>query len=241
MTSDQTFTSQNVDPQELEKFTSIAHQWWNTEGEFKPLHQLNPLRLEWINQYAPLSNKSVLDVGCGGGILAESMAKLGANVLGIDLAEKSLKIAKLHALETQTQLEYRLISVESLANTNPASYDIVTCLEMLEHVPSPQSIIHACAALVKPGGWVFFSSINRNLKSFLLAIVGAEYIANMLPRGTHDYDKLLKPSEIAQHARAAGLYLKQQTGIHINPLTQKFYLKHNNVDVNYIMAFQRPS
>ena len=190
----------NVDPVEIEKFSQLAHKWWDPRSEFKPLHDINPLRLDYVNKLAPLAGRNVLDVGCGGGILAESMAGLGANVTGIDLAEKSLRVAKLHLLESGKQVNYRNVSVETLAVEQPAQYDVVTCLEMLEHVPDPASVIRACANLVKPGGWVFFSTLNRNPKSYLFAIIGAEYVLNMLPKGTHDYSKFIKPSELAQAA-----------------------------------------
>eukprot|EP01041_Mallomonas_annulata_P019823 gene19823-39334_t len=196
----------NADPAELAKFSELAHRWWDPDSEFRPLHQINPLRLDWIHGLSALTGKRVLDVGCGGGILADSMAHRGAQVTGIDLSTKALKVAQLHALEAQTpNLHYREISAEAIALEQPASFDVVTCMEMLEHVPQPASVIQACAALVKPGGWVFFSTINRNLKSFMLAIVGAEYVLGMLPRGTHEYAKLIRPSELAAYCRAAGL------------------------------------
>src|SRR5690606_10155127 len=198
--------SLNADPAELAKFSELAHRWWDPESEFRPLHQINPLRLEWINHISPLADQCVLDVGCGGGILADSMARKGADVLGIDLASKALRVARLHALEAQTpRVRYREVSVEELAREAPASFDTVTCMEMLEHVPDPQSVVNACAQLVKPGGWVFFSTINRNAKSFALAIVGAEYVLRMLPRGTHEYAKFIRPSELAAACRGAGL------------------------------------
>src|SRR5512135_683648 len=195
----------NVDPIELEKFSQLAHKWWDPNSEFKPLHDINPLRLGYIDRIAAISGKTVLDVGCGGGILAESMAGLGATVTGIDLAEKSLQVAKLHLLESGKQVEYRKVAVEELAAERPAHYDVVTCMEMLEHVPDPAAVVAACARLVKPGGHVFFSSLNRNLKSYLLAIIGAEYVLNLLPRGTHEYAKFIKPSELAQWCRNAQL------------------------------------
>jgi len=206
--------SVNADPAELAKFSELAHRWWDPESEFRPLHQINPLRLEWIDGLAGLSSKTVLDVGCGGGILSDSMARKGANVTGIDLSTKALRVARLHALEAQTaNLQFREVSVEALAAEQPGSFDVVTCMEMLEHVPDPASVVHACARLVKPGGWVFFSTINRNAKAFALAIVGAEYILNMLPRGTHEYAKLLRPSELGASCRAAGLDVTNTRGL----------------------------
>ena len=225
----------NADPQELAKFGELAHRWWDPESEFRPLHQINPLRLEWIDGLARLSGKRVLDVGCGGGILSESMAGLGAHVTGIDLGDKALKVAKLHLLESGKQVTYRKIAVEALAKEQPHHYDVVTCMEMLEHVPSPQSIVHACSNLVKPGGWVFFSTINRNPKSYLYAIIGAEYVLNLLPKGTHDYAKFIKPSELARMARAANLGVHEIIGMTYNPLTKVYALEPDS-DVNYIMA-----
>jgi len=232
-------TSQNFDPAELAKFSDLAHRWWDTESEFRPLHQINPLRLGWIEELAPLTGRRVLDVGCGGGILADAMARKGADVLGIDLATKALKVAQLHALEAQTEgVEYREISAEALAAEQPASFDVVTCMEMLEHVPNPASVVKACAALVKPGGYVFFSTINRNAKAFLFAIVGAEYVLNLLPRGTHEYAKLIKPSELAGYCRANGLTLQQTRGMEYNPLTRHYWLSADT-SVNYLLATQK--
>ena len=230
----------NADPAELAKFSDLAHRWWDTESEFRPLHQINPLRLDWINSYAPLSGKCVLDIGCGGGILADSMARKGANVLGIDLSVKALRVAQLHALEAQTpRVSYREVSAEDLATEAPAQFDVVTCMEMLEHVPDPASVVKACSQLVKPGGWVFFSTLNRNAKSFLFAIVGAEYVLNLLPRGTHEYAKMIRPSELAHFCRSANLDLRHTRGLEYNPLNKRYSLS-NNTSVNYLLATQKP-
>ena len=230
----------NADQAELAKFSALAHQWWDLDGEFAALHQINPLRLDWIDSTCPLKGARVLDVGCGGGILADAMARRGADVLGIDLAEKSLKVAQLHALETQTpHLRYRLVSVEALGEEMPAAFDVVTCMEMLEHVPDPASIVQACARLVRPGGWVFFSTINRNVKSFLLAIVGAEYVAGMVPKGTHEYARLIRPHELAGFCRANGLDLQRSSGMEFQPLTRRFRLT-DDTSVNYMVAARRP-
>ena len=235
----QTPISSNVDPAELAKFSELAHRWWDPESEFRPLHQINPLRLDWIHSLAHLSGKNVLDVGCGGGILTDAMARAGANALGIDLATKSLRVAQLHALEAQTpRVQYREISAEGLAAEQPGSFDVVTCMEMLEHVPDPAAIVRACATLVKPGGWVFFSTLNRNLKSFLFAIVGAEYVLNLLPKGTHEYDKFLRPSELAAYCRDAGLTLNQTRGMGYNPLTRRYWL-NQDASVNYLLATRK--
>ena len=229
----------NVDPAELAKFSELAHRWWDTNSEFRPLHQINPLRLDWIQGFVPLKGQHVLDVGCGGGILSDAMARVGAQVTGIDLATKSLKVAQLHALETQTpNVSYREESAEALAAEKPGSFDVVTCMEMLEHVPDPASIVQACAALVKPGGWVFFSTLNRNPKSFLFAIVGAEYVLNLLPKGTHEFAKFIKPSELANHCRDAGLNLQASKGLQYNPITRRYWLD-GNTSVNYMMGTQR--
>ncbi|MFM9878797.1 MAG: bifunctional 2-polyprenyl-6-hydroxyphenol methylase/3-demethylubiquinol 3-O-methyltransferase UbiG [Burkholderiaceae bacterium] len=229
----------NADPAELAKFSELAHRWWDPESEFRPLHQINPLRLEWINTLVPLSGKKVLDVGCGGGILADAMARKGASVLGIDLATKALKVAQLHALEAQTpQVQYREVSAEALALEQAGQYDVVTCMEMLEHVPDPASVVQACGTLVKPGGWVFFSTINRNPKSFLFAIVGAEYVLNLLPRGTHEFAKLIRPSELAHYARQAGLQLLHTRGLQYNPLSRRYSL-NQDTSVNYWFATQK--
>jgi 2-polyprenyl-6-hydroxyphenyl methylase / 3-demethylubiquinone-9 3-methyltransferase len=227
----------NADPMELEKFSQLAHRWWDPNSEFKPLHEINPLRLNYIDQLAGLKGKLVLDVGCGGGILSESMAARGANTTGIDLSDKALKVAKLHLLESGNQVDYRKITTETLAKEQPHHFDIVTCMEMLEHVPDPASVIQACADLTKPGGWIFFSTINRNPKSYLYAIIGAEYILKLLPRGTHEYAKFLKPSELARMARNAGLSDAKIIGMTYNPLT-KVYALESDTDVNYIMAFR---
>lgn len=229
----------NADPAELAKFSDLAHHWWDPESEFKPLHQINPLRLDWIHALADLNQKRVLDVGCGGGILADSMARKGANVTGIDLASKSLRVAQLHALETGTpNIQYREVSVEALAQEQPASFDVVTCMEMLEHVPDPGSVVRACAELVKPDGWVFFSTLHRSAKAFMLAIVGAEYVLNMLPRGTHEYAKMIRPSELAASCREAGLDLVGIKGMEYNPITQRYALT-TDTSVNYMLAARK--
>ena len=225
----------NADPIEIEKFSQLAHKWWDPNSEFKPLHDINPLRLNYIDRLAALAGKNVLDVGCGGGILSESMAGMGASVTGIDLSDKALQVAKLHLLESGKQVEYCKIAVEDMAEEQPESFDIVTCLEMLEHVPDPGSVITACAKLVKPGGHVFFSTLNRNPKSYLFAIIGAEYVLNMLPRGTHDYAKFLKPSELAQSCRNANLTVTDLTGMSYNPLS-KVYSLGRDTSVNYMVA-----
>lgn len=230
----------NADPAELAKFSELAHRWWDPESEFRPLHQINPLRLNWILESAALAGRQVVDVGCGGGILADSMARRGANVLGIDLSTKALKVAQLHALEAGTpNIRYREVSAEELAAEQPASFDVVTCMEMLEHVPDPASVVRACAQLVKPGGWVFFSTLNRNAKSFLFAILGAEYLLNLLPRGTHHYDKMIRPSELGRHCRAAGLELLHSSGLEYNPITRRYWLS-SDTSVNYMLATRRP-
>jgi 2-polyprenyl-6-hydroxyphenyl methylase/3-demethylubiquinone-9 3-methyltransferase len=228
----------NADPVEIEKFSQMAHKWWDPQSEFKPLHEINPLRLNYINQRAAIAGKRVLDVGCGGGILSESMAALNANVTGIDLSDKALQVAKLHLLESGRQVNYRKIPVESLAEEQPEQYDVVTCMEMLEHVPDPDSVIAACTKLVKPGGWVFFSTLNLNPKSYLFAVIGAEYVLNMLPRGTHDFAKFIKPSELAQSCRNAGLNITDLTGMSYNPLS-KIYSLGNDTSVNYMVACRR--
>ena len=229
----------NADPQELAKFSELAHRWWDPDSEFRPLHQINPLRLEWIDGLARLKGQRVLDVGCGGGILADAMARRGADVLGIDLAAKPLKVAQLHALEAGTpSVEYREVAAEALAQELPAHFDTVTCMEMLEHVPDPSSIVRACAELVKPGGWVFFSTLNRNPKSFLFAIIGAEHVLNLLPKGTHEYARFIKPSELAQWCRDAGLELQGTRGMEYNPITRRYWLSADT-SVNYLFACRR--
>jgi 2-polyprenyl-6-hydroxyphenyl methylase/3-demethylubiquinone-9 3-methyltransferase len=230
----------NADPAELAKFSDLAHRWWDAEGEFRPLHQINPLRLAWINGLCPLLGKTVLDVGCGGGILTDSLARSGATATGIDLSTKALRIAQLHAMDAQTSnVTYREISAEDMALEAPSSFDVVTCMEMLEHVPDPASVVQACATLVKPGGWVFFSTLNRNPKSFLLAIVGAEYVLGMLPRGTHEYAKMIRPSELAGFCRQAGLDVLHTRGLSHNPLTQRYWM-NDDTSVNYLLATQKP-
>ena len=224
----------NVDPAELEKFSQLAHRWWDPQSEFKPLHDINPLRLDHIDAIAGLAGKDVLDVGCGGGILSEAMAARGARVTGIDLADKPLKVAQLHLLESGADVEYRKVSAEELAASKPHHYDIVTCMEMLEHVPDPAATVRACSELVKPGGWVFFATLNRNPKSYLFAVVGAEYVLKLLPRGTHDYAKFIKPSELAAMCRKAGLSVAGVTGMTYNPLTRRYALGRD-ADVNYIL------
>jgi 2-polyprenyl-6-hydroxyphenyl methylase / 3-demethylubiquinone-9 3-methyltransferase len=232
-------TSKNFDTAELAKFSDLAHRWWDMDGEFRPLHQINPLRLDWINEIVPLSGRRVLDVGCGGGILADAMARKGANVVGVDLASKALKVAELHAIEAQTpNVVYREISAEDLAAEAAGTFDVVTCMEMLEHVPDPSSVVKACSTLVKPGGHVFFSTINRNPKAFLFAVVGAEYVLNMLPRGTHDYAKFIRPSELSGFTRAAGLVQGAMRGLEYNPLTRHYWLSANT-SVNYMMATRK--
>jgi 2-polyprenyl-6-hydroxyphenyl methylase/3-demethylubiquinone-9 3-methyltransferase len=233
-------TKLNADPAELAKFSDLAHRWWDLEGEFRPLHQINPLRLAWINSLCPLVNLRVLDVGCGGGVLSDAMARSGAQVTGIDLASKAVRVAQLHALEAQTpNVTYREVSAEALAAEQPGTFDVVTCMEMLEHVPDPASVVQACAALVKPGGWVFFSTLNRNPKSFLFAIVGAEYVLNLLPKGTHEYAKMIRPSELATYCRSAELDLRHTRGMEYNPITKRYWMS-DDTSVNYLFATQKP-
>ena len=232
-------THVNADPAELAKFSDLAHRWWDPESEFRPLHQINPLRLGWIDGLASLQGKAVLDVGCGGGILSDSMARKGAQVTGIDLSTKALKVAQLHALEAGTaNVRYREVSAEAMAAEMPGQFDVVTCMEMLEHVPDPSSVVRACSQLVKPGGWVFFSTLNRNPKSFLFAIIGAEYVLQLLPKGTHEYAKMIRPSELAAFCRKAGLELVQTRGMEYNPLTRRYWLSADT-SVNYLFAARR--
>ena len=228
----------NVDQSEIDKFSALAHRWWDPTSEFKPLHAINPLRLGWIESVTSLTGKKVLDVGCGGGILAESLSKAGGIVTGIDLSNKALKVAELHQLESNTSVQYRSISAEDLAKQEPETYDVVTCMEMLEHVPDPSSVVQACATLCKPGGSIFFSTLNRNPKSYLFAIIGAEYILKLLPKGTHEYDKFIKPSELAGFTRQAGLELLEIKGMTYNPLTQ-IYRLGSDTDVNYMIATRK--
>ena len=230
--------SANADPAELQKFSELAHRWWDPGSEFKPLHEINPLRLDWIDSKVSLSGKKVLDVGCGGGILAESMAARGATVTGIDLSDKALGVARLHLFESGQDVDYQLISAEDLAARQPAGFDVVTCMEMLEHVPDPASTIAACSRLVKPGGHVFFSTLNRNPKSYLFAIIGAEYLLNLLPRGTHEYARFIKPSELARDCRHAGLEVDELIGMSYNPLSRVYSLCRDT-GVNYLMHTRR--
>ena len=232
----------NVDPAEIVKFSAIASRWWDKQGEFKPLHDINPLRLSWISELSNgLWSKDIIDVGCGGGILAESMANQGANVTAIDMSEDALEVAKLHCLETGIKVNYQYSTAEDKATQSPSEFDIVTCLEMLEHVPDPQSIVQACEKMVKPGGLVFFSTLNRNIKSYLLAIIAAEYAFKLVPKGTHDHKKFLKPSELIGMIDSTELIPKATTGLHMNPFTQAYYLSNTNIDVNYIICCQKQS
>jgi 2-polyprenyl-6-hydroxyphenyl methylase/3-demethylubiquinone-9 3-methyltransferase len=230
----------NADPAEIQKFSDLAHRWWDPTSEFRPLHEINPLRLEWINNRTPLMGKNVIDIGCGGGILAESMAKKGAKVTGIDLSDKALKVADLHGLESGITVRYKKIAAEQMANEEAGQYDVVTCMEMLEHVPDPASIIRACFTLVKPGGQVFFSTLNRNAKSYLFAIIGAEYLLQMLPKGTHDYAKFITPAELSQAIRNAGLQVDSIRGMSYNPIS-KIYSLNQDTSVNYLVACNRPA
>ncbi len=232
-------SSVNVDNAEVAKFNALAARWWDPDGDFRPLHEINPLRLDWIRQHAELKDRVVVDIGCGGGILTEAMAAAGATVTGIDVAEKPLGVARLHQLESGAEVNYELRTAEDLADARPGEFDIVTCLEMLEHVPDPAKVIRSCYELAKPGGHVFFSTINRNPKSFLFAIVGAEYVLRLLPAGTHEYQKFIRPSELEEWARHAGLELKDSIGLHYNPLTRDYSLGRN-LDVNYLMYFRKP-
>ena len=228
----------NADPAELAKFGDLAHRWWDPNSEFKPLHDINPLRLDWIDRVVGLAGKRVVDIGCGGGLLSEGMAALGANVTGIDLSEKPLGVARLHLFESGLQVDSRQVSAEDLAAAEPAAFDVVTCLEMLEHVPDPASTVRACAALVKPGGHLFFSTINRNLKAYLFAVIGAEYVLNMLPRGTHDYERFLRPAELARFCREAGLAVEEIIGMSYNPFARSYTLGHDT-SVNYLLRATR--
>jgi len=229
----------NVDAAEVAKFNALASRWWDTDGDFRPLHEINPLRLDWIRRHVDLSGKRIVDIGCGGGILTESMSLAGADVMGIDMADGPLTVAKLHQSESGTKVSYEQMTAEALAASRPGEFDVVTCLEMLEHVPDPAEVIRSCAELVKPGGKLFFSTINRNPKSFVFAIIGAEYVLKLLPAGTHEYQKFIRPSELEEWARIAGLELRASIGMHYNPLTKDYSLGPN-VDVNYLMHFQRP-
>ncbi|MGK0441428.1 MAG: 2-polyprenyl-6-hydroxyphenyl methylase/3-demethylubiquinone-9 3-methyltransferase [Pseudohongiellaceae bacterium] len=230
----------NVDPQEIAKFEALAHKWWDKNSEFKPLHDINPLRANYIDQHSPVAQAKLVDVGCGGGVLSEAMAQRGATVTGIDMGETPLSVAKLHALESGLNIDYRQSTAEQLADEQSESFDIVTCLEMLEHVPDPSSVIKACARLCKPGGHLFFSTLNRNPKSYLFSIISAEYILKMLPKGTHNYDKFIKPSELASAIREAGLILEHMTGMTYNPITKQYKLKEGSVDVNYLVHVRKP-
>jgi len=230
----------NIDPSEIKKFEDLASRWWDEHGEFKPLHEMNPLRLNFINNHSPLSGKNVCDIGCGGGILSESMAKCGATITGLDMGKAPLSVARLHAMESELEIDYQQVTAEEFALQHAATFDVITCMEMLEHVPDPSSVIEACCTLVKPGGSVYFSTINRNPKAYLFAIVGAEYLMKMLPRGTHDYARFIKPSELDQWARATGLKLNDLKGVSYNPLTNLFS-QSQDVDVNYMVHYQRPA
>jgi 2-polyprenyl-6-hydroxyphenyl methylase/3-demethylubiquinone-9 3-methyltransferase len=231
--------TQNVDPNEIRKFEELASRWWDKNSEFKPLHDINPLRANWIDNLAPVAEKKVLDVGCGGGILAESLAQRGAQVTGIDMGDAPLGVAKLHQLESGLSIDYQKSTAENFAKQHENAFDVVTCLEMLEHVPDPSSVVQACAKMVKPGGHVFFSTINRNPKSFLFAIIGAEYVLRLLPRGTHEYAKFIRPSELANWSREADLQVNQMTGLLFNPLTKKYRLSDSDMDVNYMIRTQK--
>ena len=231
--------AQNVDPNEIRKFEELASRWWDKNSEFKPLHDINPLRANWIDKLSPVAEKKVLDVGCGGGILAESLAQRGAQVTGIDMGDAPLGVAKLHQLESGLSIDYQKSTAESFATEHENTFDIVTCLEMLEHVADPSSVVQACAKMVKPGGHVFFSTINRNPKSFLFAIIGAEYVLRLLPRGTHEYAKFIRPSELANWSREANLQVNQMTGLLFNPLTKKYWLSDSDMDVNYMISTQK--
>ena len=228
----------NADPAELEKFSKLAHRWWDPAGEFRPLHEINPLRLDWIAKHVKLDGAAVLDVGCGGGILTEAMARRGAKVTGIDLSEKALRVAQLHLLESRLEIEYLSVAAEQMSASRPESYDLVTCMELLEHVPEPAAMVAACARLVRPGGQVFFSTINRNPKSYLFAVVGAEYVLRLLPKGTHDYMRFIKPSELSRWSRDAGLHTDELIGMTYNPITRRYWLGRD-CDVNYLLRTTR--
>lgn len=230
----------NVDPKELEKFSALAHRWWDPNSEFKPLHEINPLRLNYIDERSPVAEKVMLDVGCGGGLISEGLALRGAKMTGIDMAEEPLNVARLHQMESGVEVEYRQITTEEMAEENPEKYDILTCLEMLEHVPDPSAIVKACAKMVKPGGHMYFSTINRNPKAYLFAVVGAEYVLNLLPKGTHEYGKFIKPSELSRWAREAGCEVQHMTGLTYNPLFKTYKLTPN-VDVNYMIHVTKPA
>lgn len=234
-------SSQNIDRSEIAKFEALASRWWDKESEFKPLHDINPLRANWIDERSPVAEKKVLDVGCGGGILSESMAQRGAHVTGIDMGEAPLAVAQLHSLETGVEVSYQQNTAEDMAVQHAGEYDIVTCLEMLEHVPDPSSVIRACTDLVKPGGHVYFSTINRNPKAYLFAVLGAEYLLKLLPKGTHDYSKFIRPSELCNWVREAGLELQTMTGMTYNPFTKHYRLNDNDVDVNYMIYARKPA
>ena len=231
--------SQNVDPNEIRKFEELASRWWDKNSEFKPLHDINPLRANWIDSLAPVAEQKVLDVGCGGGILAEALAQRGAQVTGIDMGDAPLGVAKLHQLESGLSIDYQKSTAEDFAKNHKNAFDVVTCLEMLEHVPDPSSVVRACTQMVKPGGHVFFSTINRNPKAFLFAIIGAEYVLRLLPRGTHEYAKFIRPSELANWSRDAGLQVNQMTGLLFNPLSKKYRLSDTDTDVNYMISTQK--
>ncbi len=231
---------QNVDEKEIAKFNELASRWWDRNGDFKPLHQINPLRANYIDQRSPVAGKRLVDVGCGGGILAESMVQRGAEVTGIDMSEAPLEVARIHRLESGVEVDYRQMTAEALAAEQPERFDVVCCLEMLEHVPDPSQVVQACADLCKPGGHLYFSTINRNPKSYLFAIVGAEYVLRLLPKGTHDYTKLIKPAELAEWVREAGLELKHMTGLLYNPITGNYWLEEKDVSVNYMIHCHKP-